>query len=158
MKRICFILLLLSFIHSCIPSYIDRTKVETRFKRSPAEVTVHVKSLYVLAGGNLASRAIADNIFLALESKMNQNNSKAEFKFINTEQDYTKEVDIKSILSDSFDGYMLLSSNDSKWVDFSTQKFVFGAPVSPGYWAQGSGYGDSYDGDIRVELYNSNKK
>lgn len=151
-------LLLLSFIQSCLPAYIGRTKVDTRFKRNTDEKTVYIKSLYVLAGGNLSSRVVADNLFMVLEERMKQNQSKAVFTFFNTEQDYTKKLNVKSIDSDSFDGYMILSANDSKWIDLYTEKFVFNSPVVDGYWAEGSGYGNSYDGNIRIELFNSEKK
>lgn len=157
-NRLLFILSALLFIQSCLPSYIDRTRVDTRFSGSQRKDTVHIKKLFVLSGGNISSKLIVDNLFAALADRMKENKSAATLEFIDHSKDYKRQEALKSIPADSFDGYLVVSSNESTDIDPNREKFTFNLPTPSGYWINGASYGSSYDGILRLSLYDSGKE
>ena len=100
---------------------------------------------------------MSNNLYSALKSRMEQNNSCADFEFVSKLHD-TQKFDISAIKSNSYDGYMLLYPKKEKSINQHTEKFVFVAPVGSNRGVTGSAFGNSYEGIFCVKLFDYNKE
>ena len=142
MRKFLFLFLLVCFIESCVPSYIDRVNVKTTSSMSKDSQIIHLRNLFILAKGNISTRVVSTNFHLAIQDIMKKNGSKSDFEFISVFRN-TQTIDINTT-PNLYDGYMLLSPRDTTSINFYQNKFIFAAPISSNSTVSGGGYGNAY--------------
>lgn len=153
MKPVFFLILVLSLIHACVPTYKDRITVTTTSAKSGSQDIVHIRSLYILARGNVSSRFVTTNLHSALDKMMQKNGSKSDFEF-KSAMGAAQKTDIRKIPTDSYEGIMLLTARDTATIDYSETKYIYPLPID----FYGEKRGKAYEDIFIIELFNSQKQ
>lgn len=156
MKPAFLALVFLSSFQGCVPTYINKSALTTIYVSSNSSEITHIKSLFIIASGNMSSRVVSSNLFTALNKVMEKNGSKGIFEFNSTFRAREK-VGVEKLETNLYDACMLLSPKDTASIDTKT-KYVFAAPLSSTSAVYGSGIGRAYEDSFMVEIYNSQKQ
>jgi len=151
------LILLLMFVGSCVPTYMNSITVKTNSTEKEVGDTIHIRNLYVVASGNMSSRIVATNLYSALEKIIEKNGSATDFAFQSKSINDRKSV-LDEINSNLYDGYMLLSTRYSTSINFNQQKYIYSVPAQAGGSVTGNGYGNTYQDTYVVEIFNSKKE
>jgi hypothetical protein len=156
MKPAFLAILSFSFFESCVPTYINKTKVTTTYISSRNLDITHIKRFLIGASGNMSARVVSNNLFTALNKIMQKNGSMSVFEF-NSTSGSEEKANIEKIEANLYDGFMLLLPKDTAFIDTKT-KYVFATPLSSTSAIYGSGKGRAYENSFMVEIYNSQKE
>ena len=142
---------------ACVPTYTNHIDVKPNSSIAKNIEIVHIKHFLVIGRGNMSSKLIMTNFYSALNKTVISKGGSSEFEFMNTSNEAQKS-NYLDVEGKTYDGYLFLSPQDSSYIDFHKQKFVFVMPITPTVAVVGSGNGNAYENTFKTRLFNSEKK